>query len=76
VRASKLRCCPNAQPNLIGLLCYENCPVNWESRDFGCHKRCKPGWTEGLHTCEFNGSSKSRKTFERSPVLPKFRKLL
>jgi hypothetical protein len=74
VRASNLRCCPAAQPSLIGLLCYESCPVGWESRDFGCHKHCKEGWKELRHTCEKEGvPTKNRKTFERSPVLPKFK---
>jgi len=74
VRASNLRCCPTTEPNLIGLLCYENCKVEWESRDFGCHKHCKPGWTELRHTCEKDGvPTKNRKTYERNPVLPKFR---
>jgi len=76
VRTSNLRCCPGDSPNLIGLLCYENCPEGWESRDFGCHKHCKPGWTELRHTCERDGfPTKTRKTFERNPVLPKFRLL-
>jgi len=74
VRSSNLRCCPATEPNLIGLLCYEDCKVGWESRDFGCHKHCKPGWTELRHTCEKDGfPTKNRKTYERNPVLPKFR---
>jgi len=74
VRASNLRCCPASEPNLIGLLCYEDCKVGWESRDFGCHKRCKEGWKELRHTCEKDGfPTKNRKTYERQPVLPKFK---
>jgi len=34
---SKRYCCPADHPNLIGLLCYENCPAGFDERGFGCH---------------------------------------
>jgi len=54
---SKRYCCPAAQPELIGLLCYETCKPGFEERAYGCYP-----------TKASTGSS-----YERMPKLSKWR---
>jgi len=70
-------CCPWDHSELIGALCYEECPSSYVSSGFGCRRNCPraAGWTTYPLTCT-NWKKKPAKTilrkgWERSPVTPK-----
>jgi len=73
VRASKRYCCPTTEPNLIGLLCYENCKTGYVGSSYGCRKTCKTGWTESTLECGKGAKHYRRKGYERHPKPSKLR---
>jgi len=77
VENSDSLCCPWDHAQLIGALCYEECPPSYVSSGFGCRRHCPraKGWVTYPLTCT-NWKAKPAKTilrkgWERSPVTPK-----
>jgi len=77
VENSDSLCCPWDHPELIGALCYEECPPAFVGTGFGCRHACpkKAGWVTYPLTCT-NWRKKPAKTilrkgWERKPVTPK-----
>jgi len=77
VENSDSLCCPWDHSELIGALCYEECPPAFVGVGFGCRRACpkKVGWVTYPLTCT-NWRKKPAKTvvrkgWERKPVTPK-----
>jgi len=70
-------CCPWDHSELIGALCYEECPPSYVSTGFGCRRHCprSAGWKTYPLTCtnwkRNPAKTVLRKGWERSPVTPK-----
>jgi len=78
VENSDSLCCPWDHPELIGALCYEECPPSYVGVGFGCRRHCprSAGWVTYPLTCtkwNHKPAAKTvvRKGWERSPVTPK-----
>jgi len=78
VENSDSLCCPWDHSELIGALCYEECPPSYVGVGFGCRRACpkSAGWTTYPLTCtkwNHKPAAKTvvRKGWERSPVVPK-----
>jgi len=78
VENSDSLCCPWDHAELIGALCYEECPPSYVSSGFGCRRSCpkSQGWVTYPLTCtkwNHKPAAKTilRKGWERAPVTPK-----